>query len=128
MIGEDYTYMSERRSLAFAGYYNQLPVVFSAERLGKGRLFSYYYTGKEIIPFITPIEKLTKDENFKIYSKDGYMFILDISGQLVKFQIKLLSRDEFLEEQSQAKVNKPTVGGTCQSNQCNTCKSCGQKN
>lgn len=80
MIGEDYTYMSERRSLAFAGYYNHLPVVFSTERLGKGRLFSYYYTGKEILPFFSPLEKLTKDENFKIYLKNDYMFILDISG------------------------------------------------
>ena len=80
MIGEDYAYMSERRSLVFAGYYNHLPAVFSCERLGKGRLFSYYYTGKEIINFIQPIEKLPKDENFRLYTKNGFMFVLDISG------------------------------------------------
>lgn len=95
MIGEDYTYMSERRGLAFAGYYNHMPVVFSSERLGKGRVFSYYYTGKEIISFIQPIEKLTKDENFRIYDKNGFLFILDISGQLTKLKVRLMTQEEY---------------------------------
>lgn len=112
-----YTYRNQRRSLQFYGYINEFPVVYTCERFGKGVLNSYYFDGTKIREFMPKIDKFSIDENFRLYMKNGYMFMVDVSGRLVRYQTKKFTREQVNENlinmAKEATVQKimPEVGG-----------------
>jgi len=48
-------------------------------------LNSYYFDGTKIREFMPKIDKFSIDENFRLYMKNGYMFMVDVSGRLVRY-------------------------------------------
>lgn len=108
-IAEEYSFINERKSLQFYGYMNDFPVVYTCERFGKGQLHSYFFDGKEIQKFLPAVQKFSVDENFRLYMQDGYMFMLDVSGRLAKYQLKKLTKVEVEENMKETAHQKPTA-------------------